>query len=196
MTELAVSYPDRLGLIVTPRNANGPTYCACSGLPWAIDNGAWSGFNEKAFVRLLDRASGQPGLLWAVAPDVVADAKQTLAQWPWWVGVIRSRGIRAAFVLQDGQEEMELPEADAFFVGGSTGWKLSQAACDLIGECHRRGRYVHVGRVNTQQRLQWAFDLKVDSVDGSIFSRMSDKFLLWGLRFLDRLENQPVLFKD
>ena len=38
------------------------------------------------------------------------------------------------------------------FVGGSTEWKLSETAADLIQEARRLGKRIHVGRVNYRKR--------------------------------------------
>ena len=191
---MAPLFPDHLGRLLTPDNGNSVESVTADGLLWGCDNGCFGGFDPDAFQRMLERVSGQPGLLWAVCPDVVADAKATLALWPWWSALIRSRGCRACFVLQDGQEGEPLPDADAYFVGGSTAWKLSQCAADLGAEAKRRGRWLHVGRVNTLRRLQAAFDMGADSVDGTQYSRFADTYLADHLRFVQSLERQPCLW--
>jgi hypothetical protein len=205
---LAEHFPDRLGILLAPANGNTVASVVKTGLPWAVDNGAYSGFDEARFLRLLDRAQAQPGCLFVVAPDVVADAKATLAQWPWWSALIRSRGLPAAFVGQDGQEDLPLPDdMDAYFVGGSTRWKLSQASADLCREAKRRGLYLHVGRVNSLRRLRTAYEFGADSIDGSGYSKFAavarsrgrtDMLLERHLDFVRELERetaaQPVLF--
>jgi hypothetical protein len=206
--DLADHYPDRLGILLAPANGNTVASVVKTGLPWAIDNGAYSGFDEARFLRLLDRAQGQLGCLFVVAPDVVADARATLAQWPWWSALIRSRGLPVAFVGQDGQEDLPLPDdMDAYFVGGSTRWKLSQASADLCREAKRRGLPVHIGRVNSLRRLRTAYDFGADSIDGSGYSkfaavarakRRTDMLLERHLDFVRELDReaaaQPVLF--
>lgn len=171
VTSLAQQWAGQLGHLLTPANGNSVQAIAATGLRWAVDNGAYSGFDEARFLRLLARCRGRPNLLWVVAPDVVANARQTLAQWPWWAVLIRGMGFPAALVLQDGQEDLEMPVADAYFVGGSTRWKLSLTAADLMAEAKRRGKWVHMGRVNSMRRLQLAWDRGADSVDGSSYSR-------------------------
>jgi hypothetical protein len=206
--DLAEHFPDRLGILLAPANGNTVASVVKTGLPWAIDNGAYSGFDEARFLRLLERAVGQPGCLFVVAPDVVGDAKATLAQWPWWSALIRSRSLPVAFVGQDGQENYLLPDdMGAYFVGGSTRWKLSQASADLCREAKRRGLPVHIGRVNSLRRLRTAYEFGADSVDGSGYSKWAavarskgrnDMLLERHLDFVCELEReaaaQPVLF--
>ncbi len=183
-----------LGLITTPRNRNGPGQLEASGLPWALDNGAYSGFDPPAFRRALAAARGLPGCLFAVCPDLPGDARGTLALWGEWELEVRAHALPACFALQDGQEALPLPEADAYLVGGSTAWKLSRAAHDLVQEALGRGAHVHMGRVTTQRRLTTAWDWGCHSADGSNWSRMPRKFLHWGLDHLKRLEIRPALF--
>lgn len=206
---LAGSHCRWLGRLLTPSCRAGPAVLARTGLPWALDNGAFSGFDPEKFTRKLEQCVGVPGLLFVVSPDVVADARATLALWEWWALLIRSPGLPAAFVLQDGQEDHDLPDADAYFVGGSTRWKLSRASVDLMAECRRRGKHLHVGRVNSLRRLRWAWECGADSVDGSGYSRFAavaaakgstDMLLERHLRYLAALEHeqarQPLLFGE
>jgi hypothetical protein len=198
--ELSGRHADRLGILLAPANRNSIASVVQMGLPFAIDNGAYSGgLDEKRFLRLLERCQGQPGCLFVVAPDVVADARATLAQWPWWSALIRSRGLPVAFVGQDRQEDLPLPgDMDAYFVGGSTRWKLSQASADLCREAKRRGLHVHVGRVNSLRRLKTAYDFGADSVDGSSLSMFGDAHIAKFARWIDQVAReaaeQPTLF--
>jgi hypothetical protein len=80
-----------------------------------------------------------------------------------------------ALVAQDGQERLPVPwdHFEALFVGGSTQWKLGPHATALIRQAKRRGKWVHVGRVNTVRRITWFKALDVDSIDGSGFARFT-----------------------
>jgi hypothetical protein len=82
---------------------------------------------------------------------------------------IRAAGYRPALVAQDGLEALPVPwEAfDVLFIGGSTAWKLSEACFSLIAEAKRRGKWVHMGRVNSLRRLRIAKSVGCDSVDGT-----------------------------
>ncbi|HXF62680.1 MAG TPA: hypothetical protein VNK95_13745, partial [Caldilineaceae bacterium] len=56
---------------------------------------------------------------------------------------------------------------DALFIGGSTGWKLSEAADWCIRRAKERGVWVHAGRVNSLRRIRHFQLIGVDSVDGT-----------------------------
>lgn len=202
---LAPRWPDRLGHLLCPGNGNSLTAVLKTGLPYAIDNGAFRqrGFDADAFRRLVKRAAGQPGLLWVVCPDVPGDAAATLRLWGEWELELRAAGVPIAFVLQDGQECLDLPEADCFFVGGTTAWKLSQAAGDVAAIARRRGKWLHCGRVNSLRRLRSSWSMGADSADGSGYSRFEavarrkgrrDMLLERHLAYLDELEGQPTLY--
>ena len=105
-------------------------------------------------------------------------------------------GLPVAFVLQDGQEDLPLPEADCYFVGGTTKFKLSQTAHDLVREGKTRGALIHMGRVNSLRRLQTAQDMGCDSVDGSSASMFGDVHIPRFCAFLAGLDRQPTLAYD
>lgn len=140
-------------------------------------------------------SADQSRLLFVVAPDVVADADSTLLRFRFWRPVLDYYQLPIAFVAQDGQEDHP-PPWDAIrclFIGGSTRWKLGMHARRLIGEAKARGKWVHVGRVNTLRRM-WLFSsLGVDSFDGTAFSKLPDKFIPWMLR---RLTAQQHVMED
>ena len=97
-----------------------------------------------------------------------------------------------AFVAQNAAEDLDLPW-DRFvclFLGGTTDWKLSAAARDLAAEATRRGKLLHMGRVNSDKRLRYAYDLRCDTIDGTSYSRFSKKLLKPALDFLVGLHQQ------
>jgi len=156
-----------LGCIVTPKQGNlipdGATWCAdngCFGKGYPGDDVWW-----KWLVARPDRER----CAFAVAPDVVADAAATLERSEPWLARIRDLGIPAALVAQDGLEREIVPwdTFDVLFVGGSTEWKLGGAARDLVAEAKRRGKAVHMGRVNSRKRFRYADAIGCDSVDGT-----------------------------
>ena len=53
--QVAARYPAYLGHLTTPRNGNRPGALAGTGLPWAADNGAFSGLDPALFRKLLAR---------------------------------------------------------------------------------------------------------------------------------------------
>lgn len=193
--DLAETRPERLGHLLTPRNRNSVASLVRTGLPWAVDNGAFSGFDADAFRSLVRRAAGQPRLLWVVCPDVVADARATLDLFDQWQPELSGMGLPVAFVLQDGQEDLSLPaDFDCLFIGGTTEFKLSEAAADLVTEAKGRGAWVHMGRVNSLKRMRHAQAIGCDSIDGSSASMFGDKYIHRYLIWLAQLDRERLLF--
>lgn len=153
------------GRLIQPGNSGDVTAWRC----WAADNAAFGGrFDPAAFGRMLARYDyARSWCLFAVAPDVVGDAVQTLEMFRPWSVRIRSLGYRVAYVAQDGAELYGLPDADALFIGGSTEWKLSGEAGAMIQRARARGMWVHMGRVNSRKRIAHAQRWGCDSVDGT-----------------------------
>jgi hypothetical protein len=156
-----------MGVMVTPMMGNR--------LPalrrWAADTGCFSQperHDDDAYIAwLAERDSAR--CLFATAPDVVGDADATLARSAPMLTRIREAGYRSALVGQDGLRPDMLPweNIDAFFVGGSTAWKLGEAAADLVREANARGKWTHMGRVNSERRVMYAKSIGCKSVDGT-----------------------------
>jgi hypothetical protein len=180
---------------MTPNTGNRIETMLKTGLPWAADNAAFSGFDPEKFRSFLDRIAGKSRCLFVVVPDVVADAKATLDRFWAWHRYMFGMGLPLAFVGQDGAESGSIPWHcfECWFVGGSTKWKLSQESIDLMREAKQRGKWVHVGRVNSLSRMTWAYDHGADSVDGTSMSKWGDKYIHRFCRWLRKLENQPRL---
>lgn len=183
-----------MGHLLTPGNGNSIEALTKTGLPIGVDNGAFGIFDPMAFRRLLKKVKGQP-ILWIACPDKVTEARETTRLFEEWKNEVAEAGP-VAFVGQDGQEDLETPwiEFDCLFVGGSTKWKLSVHAGDLMQEAKKRGKLVHVGRVNSLRRIDFALDAGADSIDGSCFSRWSNVFLERALKFINVCSKQPKLF--
>lgn len=140
---------------------------------FCIDNGAFSGFNETAFISLLNREQPRRDLCRFVAvPDVVGSARRTLEIFKFWDRRIHTYH-KLALVCQDGQEDLPIPwdRIDAVFIGGSTEWKMGKHAIHCIKAAQALGKWVHVGRVNTPGRFEYFESLGVDSIDGMGLSR-------------------------
>lgn len=193
---LAHRWPNTLGSLITPKNRNGMASLLGTGLPWAADNGAYSGLDEARFRRMLARIAGQPRCLFVVCPDVVGDARATLVLFGRWACEVRLSGQPLAFVGQDGATAASVPwgEIGAFFVGGSTEWKLGPAARALVAEAKARGLHAHMGRVNSLKRLRYARDIGCDSVDGSSASMFGDRYIPRFCSWLRRLEEQGTFW--
>jgi hypothetical protein len=143
-----------------------------------MDNGVFTGkFNEQEFWGKLERVYPyKENCVFVVAPDVVSNAIATMDAFRYWGCRIQAKGWPVAFAAQDGQELFDLPpEFDALFIGGSTEWKLSHHALDLIRQAKKMGKWVHVGRVNSQKRIRHFQLAGVDSVDGTSVCFAPDK---------------------
>jgi hypothetical protein len=180
-----------IGQLMRPGNGNVPFLDV-----WAADNGAYAGFDAEPFVAMLERLRAFAGCRWVACPDVVGDAAATLRLFAEWAPRIRELGYRVAWVAQDGATPQTAPWADldCVFIGGSTAWKLSRESLALCEAAKRRGKWLHVGRVNRQRRTRWAFDAGADSIDGTGFSRWPDTLLPGAVRYLERLQSQGRLF--
>jgi hypothetical protein len=175
-----------IGRLHSPRTGNYVN----SLWPWAADNDCFQGLDPIAYQIMLNRISGVGNCLFVVAPDVVADCVATSELWYEWQEKLLLCGQPRAFVLQDGQEDRELPHAEAYFIGGSTDWKLSEAAADCVDEGISRGAWIHMGRVNSLKRLQQAFDLGCNSVDGTGMSKFPDTIIPRMLGWLHHIHLQ------
>lgn len=189
-----------IGCIVTPKQGNRippeAVVCADNGCGPGKDGKQGTGYpGDQEFRRYLRRLPADR-TVFAVAPDVVADAAATLERSKPWLAEIRSLGIPAAFVAQDGQENLPVPwdEFDVLFVGGSTDWKLGPHARTLVAEAKRRGKSVHMGRVNSHKRISYAQHIGCDSADGTFIARGPDVNLPRALMWLRRLDAEPELF--
>jgi hypothetical protein len=141
---------------------------------FAIDNGAFAGFDRTSFEGLLEREREFKNLCRFVAvPDVVANARRTLEVFQYWR--YRLAGWPLALVMQDGIEDLDIPwnGINAIFIGGSTRFKLSSAAADCIRAARAQSKWVHAGRVNTPGRFEYFEQLGADSIDGTGLSRYS-----------------------
>lgn len=152
--------------------------------PWAIDNGAFSGFDEKAFFARL-RRTGEAvdgnftNCKFVCLPDMPFEAQRTKELWEWYRDHSLLVEWPLALVVQDGHESVQIPWDDpklaAIFIGGSDQWKCSKhsEAIIKVAKTIRRGLWVHVGRINSPNRFQWAIDNNVDSCDGSGIAQYS-----------------------
>lgn len=142
--------------------------------PWAIDNGGFSQFDQEAFLALLAREDHhKERCLFVTAPDVVASARRTLEIFDRWKD--RLDGWKVALVAQDGQEDLPLPwdHCDAIFIGGSTKFKCSEAAAQIVRAAKILGKWVHIGRVNDPARWKHFEEIGADSADGTGIARYS-----------------------
>lgn len=187
-----------LGVMVTPSNRHSGSERSVArvdrlGLPVACDNSALSGFHAPSFLHMV-RNLAPLGLMWVAAPDSVqwvgdrpvGDACKTLELFREWCPILRGFGVPVALVTQDDAHRYPIlwDDIDAIFVGGSDTWKFSAPSADICAEAKRRGKLVHVGRVNSRDRMRQAAAIGADTVDGSQFSWWPRKYLPKALRWL------------
>ncbi len=156
-----------IGQLLTPL-----TRYADRGLVYGIDNGAFSGFDERAFLALLKRQeSARDRCRFVCAPDVVGSARRTREVFDRWYPKLE--GWPIALVAQDGIGELCVPWdlIDAVFIGGSTAFKVGPEAKAVVDAAKILGKWTHMGRVNTPDRVELAASWGVDSIDGTGISR-------------------------
>lgn len=225
-SRLMAERPDRIGVLMTPRSGNRiPVADATPGVVWAADNDCFQGLHPQRWMRFLARildSGSRP--VFVACPDKVADAGETWRLYHLWAPVIRSLGLPVALVLQDGLERSEMREVlsgewgnlAAVFVGGArwnadgtrwqpgqptkgtSEWKLGEHAAGFIREAKERGKWVHVGRVNSLRRIRYFARIGVDSIDGTGFSAFGDKRMHLAVKWIDaglkEAKCQPTLF--
>lgn len=166
---------------------------------WAADNGCFAQphrFRLDEYLAWLVRFKPiADRCLFATAPDVVGNAAETWERSRFVLPVLREVGYRAAFIGQDGMEHtrFEWDAFDCLFIGGSNQWKLSEPCCTLMAEAKRRGKWVHVGRVNSRQRLMTSKHAGADSCDGTYLAFGPDVNLPKLLRWLTEARQQMTL---
>lgn len=157
---------------------------------FAIDNGGFAGVNVPLFKNLLQREIEAQKLCRFVAvPDIVGSARRTLELFDHWR--YRMGTWPLALVAQDGQEDLEIPWNGivAIFIGGTTSWKLSKSAADIVKTAKILGKWVHAGRINTPGRYEYFEELGADSIDGTGLSRYT-----WMRKEIHEKAIKPQLF--
>lgn len=188
-----------LGLMNSPNVGN----TVKPGWTWAADNGRFRpgvttavAWDADLWLRFLERLRPmQDRCLFAVVPDEVGDARATDRLFGQWAGSVKGLGYRVAYVTQDGAAAETVPwdGCDAIFTGGTDAWKESAEAQALVEEARRRGKWTHMGRVNTKARILFAAARGYDSVDGTCLAWGPDANLPKILRYLRRA-HEPALF--
>lgn len=161
-------YNYNFGQLRTPLTAY-----AQANVLWGLDNGCFSKFEEKTWRRLLLEAKAmevnkQPEFV--CSPDIVGDARRTLELFDIFYDQICP--LKTCLVLQDGigQFSIDWNKVDAVFVGGSDQFKISQEAMAAAKTAKILCKWVHVGRVNTADRVKNWIGV-ADSIDGSGISK-------------------------
>lgn len=148
------------------------------GFRYALDNGAWSAFQQgrpfdaTRFLVALKTLGGAAD--WTVIPDIVAGGYTSLALSRDWLPQVLAWCPYALLAVQDGLTPDDvvpyLGERVGLFVGGSTVWKWQTVS--LWGHVAREvGCWLHVGRVNTAQAIARCAMAGATSFDGTSVSR-------------------------
>lgn len=201
-----------LGCMRTPENNRDVP----DGMPWVADCGLKVAISPdpsevERYLRWLDGLD-RDGHLFAVAPDVLGDAEACWRRSAPLLPRIRGLGFRVGFVAQDGfdPDAVDWDAFDALFIGGAPlsgprdmptnerrrrvalEWKRSEAGgYAAISEGKRRGKWVHVGRVNGGPFLRNLAAAGADSADGTnlTWNNLRARTLGW----LDSLAAHPPM---
>ncbi len=141
---------------------------------FGVDNGGFSGAKPEGFKRILDNQRDfKHNCLFAAVPDKVGCHKETLAMWSEYHHL--ADGYKKAFVVQDGFDEWP-SNADAIFLGGSTEFKDSYEAEQIVKAALGNKMHVHIGRVNTIYRFYHFHCIGAHTCDGSGVSMYDGTF--------------------
>lgn len=210
---------DLLGQIITPAAGNRlepfVEWIADNG----IYSNAYPG--DAAYLSwLASHADYRSRCRFAVAPDVVADHAATWNRSLPMLNPIRRIVGRVAMCAQNGATPDDMPwdDLDAVFLAGIVEcarcnyvpavwelpvqrcpaghqlaeWKVGATAAAITAEAKRLGKWVHMGRVNSLDRMNRARQMDCDSADGTYLAYGPDtnlpRLLSWvypqDLRFL------------
>lgn len=167
--KIPAEYRDCFGFLASSIHNRNTEAELSQGVRWILDNDAYSGnFNtEKWLSFLLKYKKYQDTCIGVTIPDVVGNSLKTLQQFGYYFQVVKDLGFPVAFVTQDGINPTmtSWQKIDTLFIGGTDEHKLGDETGIMIAEAKQRGKWVHVGRVNSESRIKnfWM----ADSVDGT-----------------------------
>lgn len=188
----------RVGVMVTPRTGKR-LFLVERAAYFGCDTGAFKNPDavdvDEYLALLTALVLYRAKCLFATAPDRVGDHAATLRVALPVLPRIRALGLPAAFVAQDGATAATVPwdTFDVLFIGGSTAWKLSEHAYGLAADAKRRGKWCHMGRVNSWIRIRAAAAAGYDSSDGTCLTRNPPQYVREIAGWLDQLQRQPAL---
>jgi hypothetical protein len=177
--------------MLTPANPRPP-----ERLRFAIDNGAWTAFQQKtpfdgdAFWDLAERYGCAADFV--VCPDIVAGGMESLAFSVSWMPKMR-HFKQILLPVQDGMEASEVGKIlrerrnVGIFLGGTTEYKLREMyGWGMVAASWRR--WYHVGRVNSMRRIRLCAEAGATSFDGTSATMYS-----CNVPMLTAARNQPSL---
>lgn len=188
-----------LGYMQTPQSGVRVDMLRRLNAVWGADNGCYAqgdSFNFDSYLRWLEAMRPVQGrCLFATAPDVVGNAQATWERSKDALPLIRQMGYKAAFVGQDGLENMDIEwdTFDCLFIGGTTEWKLSINSRTLVRRAKARRKWVHVGRVNSRNRLIMVSAWGADSADGTYARYRPDLYIRHIKNWLDEVHYQASM---
>ena len=162
-----------LGVMANPRSLGAGQIASIirQRVPWGADNDAFTRFDEGRWLTWLETmpAAARALCLFAAAPDVVGDAAATLERSTPYLAGMRAMGYSVAYVAQDGFDPAVVPwsAVDWLFIGGTNAFKRQEAGYRAAIEGKRRGKRVHVGRVNGGRLLRRYAEVGADTADGT-----------------------------
>jgi hypothetical protein len=167
---------------------------------FAIDNGAFAGFNATAFKSLLKREwDHRNRCLFVTVPDVVGSARRTLEVFDHWYPKLH--GWPLALACQNGQEQQPIrwDLIACAFIGGDDEFKDGPHAAAIVKAAMAMDKHVHIGRLNGVERAKRFVDLCGDypkvSIDGSGISQYSHMRVKLG-RAIRGDDEEPKLFSE
>lgn len=152
-------------------------YASRNYLHYGVDNGAYSGFQERKYLSLVDECVDDPYCMWINLPDVPGSARATTALFHEYCFYPGLNVLNRCYTVQDGITPKMIPwqYITAVFIGGTTKFKNGKIARAVARGARKRGKWVHVGRINTPRRIDsWYND--ADSFDGSGICRYTHMF--------------------
>ena len=182
-----------MGWLLSPKSL--PKTKLRSFIPVAFDNDAYSvkegeQWDEDAWLKMLDKMEkDKVKPAWVLVPDVVGDKGRTLANFFCYRTHISKRDWSVALAVQEGMKPQDIPcTVDVIFVGGKSSiWKFE--SLPMWTQAFPR---VHVGRVNSLEKLQLCKELGVESVDGTHWFRFRkpEEYLQDFISFFEDQKNE------
>ncbi len=176
-------YVQHMGILLSPRLLTSAHWLNGTAVVWAADNDCFQGLDRAAYLAMLKAITAlqqvSPLCKFVSAPDVVGNAAATLLRFRLWQPTLKYYDLPVALVAQDGLEALIIPwdDFETLFIGGFTEWKLSAHVVRLVHEAKARGKWVHMGRVTSRQRVAYAASIGCDSVDASAHARFTERTL-------------------
>lgn len=201
LTDLGVGLLIQPGSYAAPRVEPFGAWAADNACAAVVDgevtrNPAWSCAKWARMLGAIRELSfgAQIKCLFALVPDWPLDHHRTVYEFMEYESIVRGFGLPIAFAIQDGADVETVPwdDFEVAFLAGSTEWKTGEQAYVMATEARRREKWIHMGRVNSWDRLDWASRIGCDSADGTFLKHgkpeeMVDRLANWLAKDAPRL---------